>query len=183
MNGRCRGSRAPTQSGVPARAAWFALVGACWLLLGGCAGAPARTADVTEAALRARVQQGYAEPFRAGDIARWVEVFAADALAYHDGPPPLKGREAIRAFGELVARNFAVRRFDLVVDELRIHGDWALTAGRYDADFEPRSADAYAGARGPRQGKFLLLWERQAGVWRVIADMGNSTDPPPDRKP
>lgn len=171
----------PTES--LARAAAVVLMGACALLVGGCAGAPARTAAKTEAELRARVQQGYAEPFRAGDIARWVEVFAADALAYHDGPPPLKGREAIRAFGELVARNFAVRRFELVIDEVRIRGDWALTAGHYDANFEPRSVDAYAGARGPRQGKFLLLWERQGGAWRIIADMGNSTDPPPDRKP
>lgn len=129
--------------------------------------------------LKERIQTQYVEPFKAGDIDRWVDVFAQDALAYHDGPPPFKGREAIRQFGQIVRLNFHVQQFDVVVDEVRAQRNWALTAGHYAATFVPRNADAYAPAAGPRQGKFIFLWERQQGVWRVIADMGNSTDPPP----
>ena len=128
--------------------------------------------------MRERVQQEYVEPLRAGDSARWAQVFAEDALAYHDGPPALQGREAIRAFGESIAQHFEIRRFDVVVDEVRRNGDWVLTAGHYGALFVPRGADAYAGASGQRAGKFLFLWERRAGRWRIIMDMGNSTDAP-----
>jgi ketosteroid isomerase-like protein len=151
-------------------------------LCAACATPQTVTTDL-DARLRARVQQGYVEPFRAGDVARWVEVFAVDALAYHDGPPALRGRAAIRGFGESVAASFRIRQFDVVVDEVRRSGNWALTAGHYTAMFEPLRADAYAGARGPRQGKFMFLWELQHGTWRIIMDMGNSTDPPPDSRP
>lgn len=146
------------------------------LLLVGCAGTADRPA--VERELRQRIQDGYVEPFRRGDVGRWVGVFTEDALALHDGPPAFQGREAIRAFGELVKANFEVRVLDLVVDEVRVERNWALTAGRYTADFEPRSKDAYAQAAGPRQGKFLFLWRREAGQWRIQVDMGNSTDAP-----
>ncbi len=146
----------------------------------GCRSLPTESTDVA-VLLRARVAEGYVQPFRTGDIDRWVEVFADDALAYHDGPPPMKGKAAIRAFGELVQNNFTIKAFDVVVDEVRFRDDWALTGGRYSAHFVPRAADAYSAAAGPRQGKFLFVWERRDGVWRIIADMGNSTDPAPPR--
>lgn len=137
--------------------------------------------DALAGMLKQRVEEAYAVPFRSGRVADWVQVFAADALAYHDGPPPFKGRDAITAFGSLVHRNFEIREFDVTVEEVRSNGDWALTAGHYSAHFIPRSPDAYAGATGPRQGKFMFVWERQAGQWLIIADMGNSTDPVPPK--
>jgi uncharacterized protein (TIGR02246 family) len=143
----------------------------------GCAHDPDRGS--LEQELRARVQSAYVEPFKQGDIERWVGIFTDDALALHDGPPPMKGRDQIRAFGERVKANFDIRVFDVVVDEVRTDGRWALTTGHYTAHFVPRSQNAYAGAAGPRQGKFLFLWERRDGVWRIMTDMGNSTDPPP----
>ena len=137
--------------------------------------------DALAAMLKQRVEVAYAAPFRSGRVADWAKVFAPDALAYHDGPPPFRGRDAIMAFGTLVHRNFEIRQFDVTVDEVRSNGDWALTAGHYSAHFIPRSADAYAGATGPRQGKFIFVWERQAGQWLIIADMGNSTDAAPPK--
>lgn len=55
--------------------------------------------DSLAAMLKQRVEEAYAVPFRSGRVADWVQVFAADALAYHNGPPPFKGRDAIMAFG------------------------------------------------------------------------------------
>jgi uncharacterized protein (TIGR02246 family) len=138
---------------------------------------PGADAGLLAAELRSRVQTGYVEPFRSGDVDRWVEIFTDDALALHDGPPAMKGRGQIRAFGEAVRANFEIREFDVVVDEVRSNGDWALTTGHYRAHFVPRGADAYQGAAGPRQGKFLFLWERDGNTWRIMTDMGNSTDP------
>jgi hypothetical protein len=135
--------------------------------------------DALSAVLRQRIETAYAVPFRSGRVQEWSQVFATDALAYHDGPPPFKGRDAIVAFGTLVHQNFEIRQFDVTVDEVRSQGDWAITGGHYSANFVPRNASAYAGASGARQGKFLFVWERQSGQWRIIADMGNSTDLPP----
>jgi ketosteroid isomerase-like protein len=149
------------------------------LVLGACASLSS-TQDLG-AVLRARIAAGYVEPFKSQDVDRWVQIFADDALALHNGPAAMKGRAQIHAFGEAVKGHFEVRTFEVVVDEVRRDGRWALTAGHYTADFRPRSVSAYAGAIGPRQGKFLFVWEQQGGVWRIIADMGNSTDPAPAR--
>ena len=145
----------------------------------GCAAQEGGLRADRDAVLRERVQSAYAVPLRTGEVARWSEAFAPDALALHDGIPALHGREEIRRFGATVHANFEIRQFDLTVDEVRTDGRWAITAGRYVALFVPRSAQAYAGAAGPRQGKFALVWERRDGDWRIVLDMGNSTDAPP----
>lgn len=126
--------------------------------------------------LAARVQSAYVEPFVAGDVDRWLEVFTDDVIALHDGPPRLDGKDQLRVFAEAVRDNFLIRRFDVVVDEFRVKGDWAVTIGHYAAEFQPRNEQAYAPASGPRQGKFLFVWAREAGEWRIMTDMGNSTD-------
>ncbi len=131
--------------------------------------------------LRQRAETGYAAPFRAGRVAEWAQIFAADAVAYHDGPPPLRGRDAIIAFGELVHQNFEIRKFEITVNDVRAEGNWALTGGHYVAHFVPRSAGAYAAASGVREGKFLFVWQRIDGNWLIVADMGNSTDRAPQQ--
>jgi uncharacterized protein (TIGR02246 family) len=142
-----------------------------------CAGGNRR--EDVEQKLRERVRSGYVEPFRAGDVDRWLEVFADDATALHDTLPALRGRAAIRGFGEAVRDHFEIRQFDIVVDEVRTDGRWAVTIGHYTAQFVPRGPDASQPDAAPRKGKFLLLWERRQARWQVIADMGNTTSEAP----
>ena len=130
--------------------------------------------------LERQFQERYIDPYVAGDTEAWLQVFASDVVALHDGLPPLDGKEAIRGFGDVVAQNFAIQKLDAVVDEVRREGRWAWTRGHFDALFEAKSASAPAGVAGERSGKFLLIWERQEdGEWLVIMDMGNSVRPPP----
>lgn len=145
-----------------------------WLAL--LAGMDAHAHDAPVELLVERVQSGYVEPFRSGEVERWLEVFTDDVIALHDGPPRMDGKDQLRAFAEVVHSNFAIRRFEVVVDEVRMQGDWAMTVGHYLADFQPRTEQAYAPASGPRQGKFMFLWVRDGNGWRIMTDMGNSTD-------
>ena len=124
--------------------------------------------------LRARVLQDYLVPFRTGDVDEWMKVFDESVVAMHDGLPPLEGKKAVREFAVAVAGNFDIPKMELVIDEVRVSENWAWTRGRFDTVFVAKSETAPPGVAGPRQGKFLLLWQQgKDGVWRVIMDMGN----------
>lgn len=145
-------------------------------ILGCDSGDPAKDLHV---ALELEFQERYIAPYVAGDTGTWLQVFADNAVALHDGLPALSGKEAIRGFGDAVARNFVIQKLDAVVDEVRREGDWAWTRGHFDALFVEKTEDAPPGVAGPRSGKFLLIWERQDdGRWLVVMDMGNSLQRP-----
>jgi ketosteroid isomerase-like protein len=129
--------------------------------------------------LEAEFQSRYIQPYVAGDIDAWMQVFADDAVALHDGLPPLDGKMAIRGFGDAVSANFLIEKLDAEVDEVRRDGNWAWIRGRFVAEFAAKSDAAPPGVAGERLGKFLLLWERQPdGSWLVIMDMGNGMQAP-----
>lgn len=141
------------------------------LLLGACAAAPSPVPG--EDHFRALVADAYVAPFRNGDIERWIDAFADDAVALHDGLPALVGKPAIRSFGEMVRGQSVIARFEVTVREVRHSGEWVLTRGDYVSRFENRSDGR--SPRGEERGKFILLWERQPdGSWKVVLDMGNS---------
>lgn len=149
------------------------------LLLQACAAAPP-PAVPGEDYFRERVARDYVEPFRAGDIDRWIEAFAEDAVALHNRRPVDEGRPAILAFGRMVAQHLRLARYDVEVREVRVSGDWALTRGSFVTRFVSR-ADG-SSPFGEERGKFLLVWARQAdGEWKIVLDMGNSDGPVPSQ--
>ena len=122
------------------------------------------------------VQERYVTPFRDADIERWLAVFADDAVALHNRRPADEGKEAIRAFGELVFGTFRAKQFDVVVRSVVVDGDHATTWGTYRSHLQFRDSGADA-PWGPESGKFLFVWRRgEDGVWRIVIDMGNAIE-------
>lgn len=141
-----------------------------FLLLAGCAAHP-RAPD--EAGFRRMVAKDYVAPFKAGDYARWLEVFADDAVAMHNRRPADAGKPAIRAFAAAVESYFRLARFDVTVTEVRVDGNIAWTRGEYTSEFVNKSDGK--SPWGVEQGKFLFIWQRQGdGTWKIVLDMGNS---------
>ena len=123
------------------------------------------------------VLKGYIEPYKTGDTEGWLEIFAEDAVGMHNTLPALEGKQALRRFAETVHSTFNIEQLDVTVDSVITEGDWALTRGNFVASFVPIDADA-DNRTNPRQGKFILLWERQDdGTWKIILDMGNNNSP------
>ncbi len=123
------------------------------------------------------VLKQYIEPYKTGDTEGWLEVFADDAVGMHNTLPALEGKQALRRFAETVHGTFDIEQLDVTVDSIITEGDWALTRGNFVAGFVPRGGGAENQA-APRQGKYILLWERQAdGTWKIILDMGNNNTP------
>lgn len=141
--------------------------------------ADTRTAAATPdlAAFNRIVAEDYVAPFRAGDIDRWMKIFAPDAVALHNRVPAAPGATAIRAFGTFVADHVVVDSMTVTLEALEVHGDWAYSWGRYDSvlllkpDRRPMPGHA-------RLGKVFFLWERQPdGMWKIKVDMGNELPP------
>ena len=127
------------------------------------------------------VMKQYIQPFKDGETETWMNVFADDAVGMHNTMPAFVGKEAIRNFGNIVATHLDIDQMDIVIDNVRVNGDWALTRGSFTSLMVPKNMEDRLTLK-PTNGKFILLWERQEnGEWKVILDMGNSNEanPPP----
>ncbi len=119
------------------------------------------------------VANSYVEPFRAGDIDRWIMAFDKEAIAMHNRRPIDRGREAIETFGRAVHQHFQLQEYQVEVTDIRRSAQWVYTVGSYTTHFISR--DDGSAPFGRERGKFLLLWERKAdGDWKIILDTGNS---------
>ena len=123
------------------------------------------------------VLNDYIKPYKTGDVERWLEVFADHAVGMHNTLPALEGKQALRQFAETVHSTFNIEQLDVTVDAVTRSGDWVLTRGNFTAHFVPRQGNPEAQSQA-RQGKYILLWERQDdGAWKIILDMGNGNSP------
>ena len=145
------------------------------LLANGCSRENRQVASLPD--FEQLVLKEYIGPYKTGDTEGWLEVFADDAVGMHNTLPALEGKQALRGFAETVHGTFNIEQLDVTVDSVITEGDWALTRGNYVASFVLKDEDVENQSE-PRQGKYILLWERQDdGTWKVILDMGNNNTP------
>ncbi len=146
------------------------------IILAGCQITGETSSALSDEDFSQMVKARYIEPFRSGDVERWVAAFHPDALAMHNFRPADKGTDAIRGFGEAVHGFLILDRYDVKVTEIRRGAGWAYTAGEYNSRFLMRETGEPAWPA--ETGKFVLLWEQQDdGEWLIVLDMGNSNGP------
>lgn len=138
-------------------------------------GAGAETA-VDNDYFRDLVNTRYVQPFRQGNVDRWLQAFDDEAIALHNRRPADRGRAAIEAFGRAVHEYFTLAEYDVEVTDIRRSAQWVYTVGTYTTRFVSKADGSEPFGR--EQGKFVLLWELQDDQqWRIILDMGNSNQP------
>jgi ketosteroid isomerase-like protein len=103
-----------------------------------------------------------------------VAFYAADAVEMADNTPLIRGRDAIRQWYETwltpagVSMTFAS---DTVV--VAASGDLAYDVGTYHFRTVGRTGNV------DDVGKYLTVWKKVDGEWKVAVDMGNSDLPLP----
>ena len=139
----------------------------------GCA-RPARVDLVAEAdAVRARSAEWLAAD-KARDIERAVALYADDAVELASNTPLVVGKEAIRAWYHtwLPQPNLSITFATSSVD-LSPSGDVAWERGTYEfTTVSPKGTSV-------DKGKYLTVWKKVDGTWKVAADMANSDLPAP----
>jgi ketosteroid isomerase-like protein len=103
------------------------------------------------------------------DVDRFVSFFAADARAYAPGMPVVSGTENIR---KMVSEMMAAPGFSLSFEpnraEVAASGDIGVTTGTYTS--------AAGGVK--ETGKYVTVWKKDAGTWKVTDDIFNADAAP-----
>lgn len=125
-------------------------------------------ASADEQAIRA-VNGRWLELIRSKDGNRISELYAEDGAVMPQGQPIQRGREAIaRWWSEMMTMPGYDLSFDDEVIIVSSAGDMALDRGTYRFRANPAS--------GPVNdaGKYVVVWRKLGGEWKVAADIFNS---------
>jgi uncharacterized protein (TIGR02246 family) len=109
----------------------------------------------------------------AGNAAAVAALYADDALVMPPNSEAVTGKPAIeKAFQGMIAGG--VKQATLTAKEVEAHGDTATEVGAY-------SIKDGAGKEIDR-GKYIVVWKRVQGQWKLYRDIWNSNMPMPPAK-
>ena len=129
--------------------------------------------DPDEAAIRA-LDAEWGKAASAGKLADVVEFYAADASLVWPDMPPATGTAAIRANWKKIYRQMPGLYLDFQPTRIDIASGRDLAT-----DFGLVHFKANAKPKDPKNtAKYLVIWKRERGVWKVFYDCWNwNVDP------
>jgi uncharacterized protein (TIGR02246 family) len=141
------------------------LAASIMLLTASCA--QDQSGDV-RAAIEATTAQ-WQQSFNAGDAAGIAALYTADGQLLPPGAATISGRDDIEAFWQGFV---SIEGISAVLESGEIvgQGNHATEIGRYtmtDAD-----------GNTIEQGKYMVLWRRDQGVWQLARDIWNANEAP-----
>ena len=141
------------------------------LLFVSCESAPEDTAEVWQA-IEAITEQ-YADAFKRGDAAAIAALYTEEAKVLPPNGPTIVGREAILNFYQGAIDACDCNDFQLTTLEVGVARDLAYEIGEY-ATIHPVEGETIR-----RQGKYVYIWKRENGEWKLDVDIFNSSPPLP----
>jgi uncharacterized protein (TIGR02246 family) len=134
-------------------------------LLGAVAPGPPALREAIEAANAELV-----DAYRRGDARAVAAMYTEGGQLYPPNEMIVGGREAIEKYWK-AAMDSGVKAFELRTVEAEGLGDSAVEAGTY----------TLYGKDGTTldRGKYLVLWKRAGGAWKLHRDCWNSNEPAP----
>lgn len=114
----------------------------------------------------------FSAAYMRGDVAALTALYTTDAVIFPERSDALTGLEAIKRYWT-PAREGRVTRHQLTPTRVVIDGKHAYDYGTYEIAGE-RAGKAW----GPFRGKYLVVWRREPGGWRMQLDMWNSGPQP-----
>lgn len=103
----------------------------------------------------------------AKDAARLGSLYAKDAIAFSPNSEMIKGREAIQAFW----KGFMDGGFTAPIEtiETELDGKFGIEVGKYTImDASGKTVD---------QGKYVVVWKKEDGKWKLYRDIWNTNMP------
>ena len=110
------------------------------------------------------------DAFLKNDANAIQDLYAADALVMPPNATAIEGRAAIAPWAREISAVLAA--FEASPIRVRVEGNMAWIAGRYTMTVKLPS-----GETANDTGKYLEVWRREGGTWRITADMFNSDLP------
>ena len=110
--------------------------------------------------------KSFAEALGRGEAAKVADMYAAGAQVLPPNSPMIKERQKIQEFWQGLINTGA--KLSLSTSDVEAHGDMAYEVGTYELIFPDNKRDA---------GKYLVVWKRQNGAWKLAVDTWNSDMP------
>ncbi len=110
--------------------------------------------------------------FAQQDAAAIAALYTTEGMLMPTGMGPIQGHEGIQAFWQ-GAIDMGVKRLSLHTQDVEELTDTAIEVGAYSL--------FAAGDQPLDQGKYLVVWKRQEGTWKLHQDIWNSSQPAPQQ--
>ncbi|HJN09905.1 MAG TPA: SgcJ/EcaC family oxidoreductase [Pirellulaceae bacterium] len=127
----------------------------------------------TEANLRDAIlaaDQGFMQTFARGDAKAIATLYTNDGQLLPTHHDAVTGQEAIQEFWQ-VAIDSGIKTAQLDTIEVEGCGDTAIEVGKYRLGGE--------GEQLLDEGKYIVIWKRENGQWRLHRDIWNTSLPAP----
>lgn len=112
--------------------------------------------------------QELVEAVNRGDLEAAAALYTEDAKLLPPNMELLVGREPIRDFYATLREDAGLRDMEVEILQIEGEGDLAYEVGRYELTLQP-------GDEPVRDiGKYVIVWRRDDGAWRIAADAPNS---------
>ncbi|UCG76909.1 MAG: SgcJ/EcaC family oxidoreductase [Gemmatimonadota bacterium] len=152
-------------------------------LLGAACGPPAEQAEPsggaaasTEADVEAiaAVMDSWAAALNAEDADAMMMLHTEGTLQLPPHEPATQGKEAVRAWFDVMFAAEGAPVFSIQTDEVRVSGDWAVARGSYSWSVPTEEGTMTV------PGKWMIVFEREAdGAWRAANTIWNLDVPEP----
>lgn len=110
------------------------------------------------------------------NLAEIINFYTEDAIALPDFQPMLKGKEAIRKHNEKdISEGSKLTDMKLITEQVVGSGDMVYEIGTYDITFAP---EEIGGEPMTDYGKYLTVWQRVNGQWKIKVEMWNTDRTP-----
>ena len=110
--------------------------------------------------------QNFEKKFADGDAQGMASLYTGDGVLLPPGAGLQKGKTAIQNFWQAVM-DMGIKTARLETLEAEQEGETAIEMGQYEL----------GGADGERmdQGKYIVVWKREAGEWKLHKDIWNTS--------
>jgi ketosteroid isomerase-like protein len=112
--------------------------------------------------------QAFSAAFAKGDAAALAAMYSETAQALPPGQDIVSGRAEIQKAWQ-GAIDSGLKGLELTTREVESHGDSAHEVGTWIARNASGEVD---------RGKYMVVWKRQGGAWKLHRDIWNSSVPP-----
>lgn len=107
--------------------------------------------------------------FNRGDAAGVAALYSEDVWILPTNSDIVKGRSGVQAVWQSVL-DMGITTAQLEIVELEDHGDTAIEISKYTLGGE--------GGQVLDQGKYIVIWKRQEGQWKLHREIFNTSMPP-----
>ena len=135
-----------------------------------CAASVAEAQQSARTAIEANTKQ-FVEAFNKGDAAAVANMYTMDARVLPPYAEMVEGRGNIQKFWQ-GAMTAGVKMVSLETVHVETQGNVAVEVGRYTT-----TTPGAGGTTTTDKGKYVVMWKREGGSWKLAVDIFNTNIP------